>query len=80
MLVEWLTIAAGSGYAPAFERIRDVLMKIGRMKYLKPLYTALMSNRATQPFAREVFAAASESYHPLSRGSVAGLLQQEGRA
>ena len=45
------------------------------MKYLKPLYSALMSNEATPPFAREIFAEVQESYHPLSRGSVAGLLK-----
>ena len=75
VLVEWLTIAAGSAFDPALPRVREVLTDVGRMKYLKPLYSALMSNEATPPFAREVFAEVQESYHPLSRGSVAGLLK-----
>ncbi|HOX26998.1 MAG TPA: M1 family metallopeptidase [Candidatus Krumholzibacteria bacterium] len=75
VLVEWLTIAAGSNFAPALPRIREVLSSVGRMKYLKPLYTALMKNEATQAFAREVFAEAADSYHPLSKGAVAGIVK-----
>jgi len=75
ILVEWLTIAAASGYQPALPRVRDVLTDVGRMKYLKPLYTALMKQPATADFAREVFAAVEPSYHPLSRASVAGIVK-----
>jgi hypothetical protein len=74
VLVEWLTIAAGSAYAPALPRVREVLTNVGRMKYLKPLYTALMSHADTRAFASEVFAAVEASYHPLSRASVAKIV------
>jgi len=75
VLVEWLTIAAGSAYAPAFARIREVLTHVGRMKYLKPLYAALLGNPATRDLAREIFAAARPGYHPLSAGSIEGLFE-----
>lgn len=74
VLVEWLTIAAGSAYAPALPRVREVLTQVGRMKYLKPLYTALMRHEQTAALAREVYEEVKDSYHPLSRGSVAGIL------
>jgi leukotriene-A4 hydrolase len=74
ILVEWLTIAATSAYLPALPRVREVLSSVGRMKYLKPLYRALMHTPETAAFAREVFAQAQESYHPLSRASVAGIV------
>ena len=74
VLVEWLTIAAGSAYAPALPRVREVLTQVGRMKYLKPLYTALMRHEQTAVLAREVYGEVKDSYHPLSRGSVAGIL------
>ena len=75
VLVEWLTIAAGSAYAPALPRVREVLSVVGRMKYLKPLYTALTGNPETRAFAREVYEDVRESYHPLSRGSIEGLFE-----
>jgi leukotriene-A4 hydrolase len=67
ILVEWLTIAAGSDYEPAFPRVREVLSTVGRMKYLRPLYGALGRTPRTRTLAREVFAAAKPRYHPLSR-------------
>jgi hypothetical protein len=51
-----------------------VLTDVGRMKYLKPLYTALMKHEQTAKLARAVFEEVQESYHPLSKGSVAGIL------
>jgi hypothetical protein len=67
ILVEWLTIAAASGFEPAFPRLRDVLTSVGRMKYLKPLYAALGSSARCRVWSREVYAEARDRYHPLSR-------------
>jgi leukotriene-A4 hydrolase len=67
ILVEWLAIAGGSDYEPAFPRLREVLARVGRMKYLRPLYAALGRHARTRAVAREVFAAASPRYHHLSR-------------
>lgn len=70
VLVEWLTIAATSAYKPALPKVRDVLANTGRMKYLNPLYRALMSNAETRALAREVFADVKDKYHMLSRSAV----------
>lgn len=76
ILVEWLTIAAGSDYEPVFGRIREVLTRIGRMKFLRPLYTALGQHARTQQLGRELYAAASATYHSLSRRVVAATMAQ----
>ena len=78
ILVEWLAIAAASAYEPAFARMREVLTRVGRMKYLRPLYTALGGGPSTQALARDIFAAASPGYHPLSRRAVEAILQKYG--
>ncbi len=74
ILVEWLTIAAGSDHEPAFARLREVLLRVGRMKYLRPLYTALGQNARTRALGREIFAAAAPGYHALSRRVVAAVI------
>jgi len=74
LLVEWLTIAAGSDYEPVFPKVREVLTRIGRMKYLRPLYGALGRHARTRALAREIFAAASAGYHALSRRVVEGVI------
>jgi len=75
ILVEWLTLAAAADYEPAFPRIREVLLRVGRMKYLRPLYGALGRSPRTRALAREIFAAASPGYHGLSRRVVASVLE-----
>jgi leukotriene A-4 hydrolase/aminopeptidase len=74
LLVEWLVIAATSDYEPLFLRIREVLLRVGRMKYLRPLYRALGSHPRTRALAREIFASAAPTYHTLSRRVVEGIL------
>ena len=76
ILVEWLVIAAGSDYEPAFPRVRDVLSRVGRMKYLRPLYAALGRHSRTRALAREVFAAARPGYHALSRRVIESVLER----
>jgi len=67
ILVEWLTIAAGSDYEPVFGRVREVLTRVGRMKYVRPLYKALGNHPRTRALAHEIFDAAKDGYHALSR-------------
>jgi leukotriene-A4 hydrolase len=74
ILVEWLTIAAASDFEPAFARLREVLASVGRMKYLRPLYTALGRSPRTRALAREVFATAKPRYHQLSRRVAASVI------
>ncbi|MGD8897643.1 MAG: M1 family metallopeptidase [Acidobacteriota bacterium] len=76
ILVEWLAIAAASDYEPAFPRLREVLLRVGRMKYLRPLYKALGGHPRTRALAREVYAAASPGYHELSRRASEAVMDQ----
>ncbi len=67
IVVEWLSIALASDYAPAFPCAREVLGKVGRMKYLRPLYRALAASPRSRALARELYAATREGLHGLSR-------------
>jgi len=76
ILVEWLTIAGGSDYEPAFPRLREVLLKVGRMKYLRPLYAALGRHPRTRALARQIFTEAAPRYHQLSRRVSASVMEK----
>ena len=76
ILVEWLTIAAGSGYEPVFERVRQVLLEVGRMKYLRPLYAALGKHVRTRALAREIYAQGKARYHILSRRVIESVMDK----
>ena len=75
VLVQWLCLAAASGYEPALPRVRRVLLEVGRMKYVRPLYQALGMTAAGRRAAREVFAQAAPSYHVLTRRAAEGVLK-----
>jgi leukotriene-A4 hydrolase len=76
ILVEWLTITAASDYEPVFPRIREVLMEVGRMKYLRPLYSALGRHPRTQALAREIYAQGKALYHSLSRRVIESVMEK----
>ena len=76
ILVEWLTIAAGSDYEPVFSRIREVLTQVGRMKFLRPLFVALGKHTRTQQLGREIYATAQATYHSLSRRVIEAVMAQ----
>lgn len=76
ILVEWLTIAGGSDYEPVFGRIREVLTQVGRMKFLRPLFVALGKHARTQQLGRDIYNAAKETYHSLSRRVIESTMAQ----
>ncbi len=65
IVFSWLRIAIRNDYEPAFDRLENFLMKIGRNKFLRPLYQDLMDNDMADS-ARRIFEAAKPGYHPLT--------------
>ena len=72
ILSEWLQIAVPSGYEPADTRLAEVLSHVGRMKFLKPLYTVLHARDPER--ARAWFADWADRYHPIARQGLEALL------
>ncbi len=75
ILCQWLVIAAASAYEPAYEKLRSFLGHVGRMKYLKPLYTTLHKGEKTKALASELFEAFGDRYHPIARGGLENILR-----
>jgi len=74
VLVPWLTLALKSGYHAVLPRVQRVVGEVGRMKYLRPLYTALAADPRTRELAASTFAANRAGYHPIARQMVEGVL------
>ena len=74
VLVPWLTLALKSAYSPVLPRVQQVLGEVGRMKYLRPLYTALAADPRTRATAVATFERNAPSYHPIARQMVEGVL------
>lgn len=65
----WLRAAIKADYKPAFPRLEQYLISIGRRKLIIPLYNLLAQTPANKAWAIEVFKKAEPGYHPLTIGS-----------
>jgi len=72
----WLRIAVRNQYEPAYDRLEEFLLSIGRYKLIGVLYrdmvTAGLADRA-----REIYARARPGYHPLISRRIDQLLADE---
>ncbi|WP_193165637.1 M1 family metallopeptidase [Microbulbifer hainanensis] len=61
----WLMIAVRNDYQPAFPRLEEFMVSIGRNKFVRPLYRALVEN-GKRDMAVRIFEKAKPGYHPLT--------------
>jgi aminopeptidase N len=67
----WFRNAIRNRYAPAYPRLEQYLVSIGRRKLIRPLYEDLMQGTAEdREFARRVYARARPGYHPIAQASL----------
>lgn len=74
IMCEWYVLGINSGYTEIRPNIEKFLLKIGRRKYLLPIYSALAKNPENKKWAKEVFEKAKGNYHYVSRSSVEEIL------
>ena len=70
----WLMIAVYNEYKPAYDRLYNYLVSIGRNKLVKPLYRELAKTPEGKAFAKKAFEEAKPGYHPLTISANAGFV------
>ncbi len=76
IVCQWLELALQHGYAKTDARLEEFLRDVGRRKFLRPLYGALVA--ADPERARALYARYRERYHPVSQATLDGLLDWKG--
>ncbi len=76
--VAWLKLALASEHDAVLDEVERVLVRVGRMKYLKPLYQALLARDATKSRAVAIFGRAASGYHPIARAVLSGAIERAG--
>jgi len=71
---EWFVLAINNNYTEIRPEIEAFLMKIGRRKFLVPIYEALAKNPENLKWAREVYQNAAPNYHAVSRNTIQRIL------
>ncbi|WP_309629605.1 M1 family metallopeptidase [Brevundimonas sp.] len=75
VLFQWLQIAVAHRYQPAVPTLERFLTSQGRRKFVLPLYTSLWGQGDWgRPIATRVYAQARPGYHPVTTGSVDGVV------
>jgi hypothetical protein len=74
VLGSWLRKAAEESYRSAYPAIERFLTIQGRRKFLRPIYEALAKNPEDLAFARKIYTQARPTYHPVSQGTIDGIL------
>ncbi|UYZ59935.1 M1 family metallopeptidase [Hymenobacter latericus] len=70
ILTAWFPLAVGAHYAPANTALQDFLTRVGRRKFLVPLYKALLATPEGQERARQIYAQARGNYHSVSTSTL----------
>ncbi len=74
IMSEWFVLGIKNDYKEIRPEIKAFLIKVGRRKYLEPLYTTLADSEETLEWGKEVYKEARPFYHAISFNTVDGIL------
>ncbi|QIL75089.1 M1 family metallopeptidase [Hymenobacter sp. HDW8] len=74
ILAAWLPVALAAGHLPAEEATQRFLLRVGRRKFLTPLYKALLALPDGKARAQAIYARARPTYHAVATSTFDALL------
>ena len=74
ILDAWLLLAIRHKYAPAQGALEEFLGRVGRQKFIKPLYQEMAKTAEGKTRAKALFAKNKENYHPIAASAIEALL------
>ncbi|MBT9394653.1 M1 family metallopeptidase [Hymenobacter sp. NST-14] len=74
ILAAWFPLTIAAGYAPADAALHRFLTRVGRRKFLTPLYKALLATPNGRERARRLYAEARPNYHAVATVTFDALL------
>lgn len=77
IMAEWYVLGINSGYEDIRPNIEKFLMKVGRRKYLVPIYSTLAKDPENLKWAKMVFEKAKVNYHYVSKSTVQEILYEK---
>jgi aminopeptidase N len=78
ILAAWLKLAIRHGHAAAGEPLESFLLRVGRRKFLKPLYEELAKTTQGVLRARTIYAKARPRYHAVAQRTLDAIVGQGG--
>ena len=75
VLFLWLEAALRNRFEPAVPQAEEFLARVGRNKFVSPLFAALNETAWGRPIARRIYAETRGGYHAYTRGNVDEMLE-----
>lgn len=72
---DWFKHCIDHQYEEAFPALNDFLIRVGRRKFLTPLYTRLAKRPQNKAWAKEVYQTARNGYHSVSYNTIDEVLK-----
>jgi hypothetical protein len=72
---EWYILGVDAGYEDIRPNMEKFLKKVGRRKFLLPIYKTLAKRPADLKWAKEVYADARSNYHAVSQNTIDEILK-----
>lgn len=67
---QWLMMSIQNKYEPAYARLEEFLLSVGRRKFIRPLYQELAKTDEGRERALAIYRRARSSYHPIAVTSI----------
>ena len=75
IMSEWFILGIRSEYKAVYPPMAQFLKKVGRRKFIKPIYEELAIDASNKAWAKDVFSKSKNSYHYVSRSTVEEILK-----
>jgi aminopeptidase N len=78
LLTVFFTIAIRSGYQDVFSGVEELVSRVGRAVYLKPIYRSMAQTEWTRPLVRSLFERCRAGYHSIAAAAIERILTEAG--
>ena len=75
ILAAWLELSIKKQYATAYPALEAFLIRVGRRKFLVPLYDAMTKNEEQKQMAKDIYQKARSNYHFVSTNTIDQMLE-----
>jgi hypothetical protein len=75
ILFAWFEHVIPSKYTQAYSSLETFLTNVGRRKFVKPLYSALVKTEEGKKMAKEIYSKARPNYHSVTANTVDEILE-----
>ncbi len=79
IIAAWFIHVISNNYKKSYGKLEEFLIKVGRRKFLSPLYKELAKTEQNKKVAIEIYKKARKNYHAISYTTIDGILGWEHR-